>query len=291
MDIQHVLSQPIWLNPLIKIGGNMCMNKICCENGGGFFVNDLISENKMLFTYEEFMNHYIIRLDFIKYFSILGAISHRWKLLIRGIGKFNLIENDILDRLKRDPKPCKYFSKQCMLNVNMLPLNIQSKWEKEVHAVFFIEDWSFIYCIPFSVTKDTKLLSIYKLMHRILITNSFLYKCELKETELCTFCTETKENLVHIFWECNYVRIVWSSVGNFLKICGIRLLFNAKDIILGLTEHSSAQGTINNVLIILKYHIYVCRCKCRDLDLKGCLEFLKYAINIEKASMIYLSPV
>jgi hypothetical protein len=54
-----------------------------------------------------------------------------------------------------------------------------------------------------------------------------------------------------------------------------------------LTEHSSAQGTINNVLIILKYHIYV----CRDLDLKGGLEFLKYAINIEKASMIYLSPV
>ena len=48
VDSQHVLSQPIWLNPLIKIGGNMCMNKICCENGV-FFVNDLISENKMLF--------------------------------------------------------------------------------------------------------------------------------------------------------------------------------------------------------------------------------------------------
>jgi hypothetical protein len=43
VDIQHVLSQPLWLNPLIKIGGNMCMNKICCENGV-FFVNDLISE-------------------------------------------------------------------------------------------------------------------------------------------------------------------------------------------------------------------------------------------------------
>jgi hypothetical protein len=28
VDGQHVLSQPIWLNPLIKIGGNMCMNKI-----------------------------------------------------------------------------------------------------------------------------------------------------------------------------------------------------------------------------------------------------------------------
>ena len=93
------------------------------------------------------------------------------------------------------------------------------------------------------------------------------------------------------FWECNYVRNFWLSIDNFLKIYRVSLPFNAKDIILGLTEHSSAQGTINHVLIILKYYIYVCRCKCRALDLEGVLEFLKYAINIEKASMIYLSPV
>ena len=62
VDSQHVLSQPIWFNPLIKIGGNMCMDNICCENGV-FCVNDLISENKMLFTYEEFKNHLI--LDYI----------------------------------------------------------------------------------------------------------------------------------------------------------------------------------------------------------------------------------
>jgi heme/copper-type cytochrome/quinol oxidase subunit 2 len=60
-----------------------------------------------------------------------------------------------------------------MLNVKMLPLNIQSKWEKEVHTVVVIEDWSFsfIYRIRFSVTKDTRLQDFqYKLMHRILIT-------------------------------------------------------------------------------------------------------------------------
>ena len=82
VDSQHVLSQLIWLNPLIKIGGNMCMNKIRCENGV-FFVNDLISENKMLFTYKEFMNHSNVRLNFIEYFSILSDIPHGWKLLIK----------------------------------------------------------------------------------------------------------------------------------------------------------------------------------------------------------------
>ena len=41
------------------------------------------------------MNHYIIRLNAIEYFSTLSVILHRWKLLIRGIGNLELIENDI----------------------------------------------------------------------------------------------------------------------------------------------------------------------------------------------------
>jgi hypothetical protein len=145
-----------------------------------------------------------------------------------------------------------------------------------------------------SLVKDTKLQDFqYKLVHRILITNSFLYKCGLKETELCTFCTETKESLVHIFWECNYVRNFWLSVGNFLKICGLSLPFNAKDIILGLTEHSSAQGTIvQNVhssvsfnphlyrkevdIQKLKYYTYICNCKCSALILEVSLRKKKY---------------
>jgi hypothetical protein len=48
-----------------------------------------------------------------------------------------------------------------------------------------IEDynWSFIYCIPFSVTKDTKLQDFqYKLIHRILVTNSFLYKFNINHS-------------------------------------------------------------------------------------------------------------
>jgi len=89
-------------------------------------------------------------------------------------------------------------------------------------------------------------------VYRILITNYFLhvYKCGLKETELCTLCTKTKESLVYIFGECNYVQNFLLVIGHFLKICGVILPFNTKDIILGLTEHSSAQDTISNVIIM-----------------------------------------
>ena len=44
----------------------------------------------------------------------------------------------------------------------------------------------------------------------------------------------------------------------------------------------------------VSFNMFLLQCQIilfRDLDLEGGLEFLKYAINIEKASMIYLSPV
>ena len=71
------------------------------------------------FKYEEYIHHYNITLNFIEHFSILSVIPLRWKLLIKGIGKLDLIENDIVDRLKRDSKSCKFLSKQYMLKYSL----------------------------------------------------------------------------------------------------------------------------------------------------------------------------
>ena len=57
----------------------------------------------------------------------------------------------------------------------------------------------------------------YKILLRILITNSFLFKCKLKETQLCIFCNETKETILHLFWECNIVTSLWMEMAEILK--------------------------------------------------------------------------
>jgi hypothetical protein len=82
--------------------------------------------------------------------------------------------------------------------VQQEPINCHKKWENDLETS--IEDWHDIYSLSFCITKDTKLQNFqFKLLHRILPVKSFLYKCGLKETELCTFCVETKENLLHLF--------------------------------------------------------------------------------------------
>jgi hypothetical protein len=54
-------------------------------------------------------------------------------------------------------------------------------------------------------------------------------------TELCTFCTETKESLLHLFWECTYSKKKWFSLVNVFKNCGLNMQYiNAPNIILGI---------------------------------------------------------
>ena len=64
---------------------------------------------------------------------------------------------------------------------------------------------------------------------------------------------ETKENLLHLFWNCNLVN-------DLLMICGIALPLTAREITLGISEiYIENQNTVNNILVILKCYIYRCR--------------------------------
>jgi hypothetical protein len=60
--------------------------------------------------------------------------------------------------------------------------------------------WEFVYILSNNCTLDNTLKMFqYKLLHRTIPTNTFLYKCRLVETELCAFCGETREIIMHLF--------------------------------------------------------------------------------------------
>ncbi len=213
----------------------------------------------------------------------------RWKTLIGNCNKLPNIENKLIDFVKNNAKNCKYVYKLYLEKKKDHVINAQHKWEIDVNSV--LDDWNNYYSMAFLVTKNSFLQNFqFKLLHRILPCNSFLYKCNLKETELCTFCSETKETLYHIFWECNVVKNFWLFIKNWLNELGILIPFNAKELIFGVNENHLYRNMINNVLLFLKYYIYKCRCKNINPCFNGGIEYLKYCIKIDKHSTYYLSP-
>jgi hypothetical protein len=75
----------------------------------------------------------------------------------------------------------------------------------------------------------------------------------LKETELCTFCTETKESLLHLLWECTYNNTIWFSLVNVFENCGLNMQYiNAPNIILGIMDPLDPDNTKNQVILIFQ---------------------------------------
>lgn len=62
-------------------------------------------------------------------------------------------------------------------------------------------EWEHYFTIPHNVTMKTKLISFqFQILHRILCTNSRLFIFKILDTEMYSFCHETKESISHFLW-------------------------------------------------------------------------------------------
>jgi hypothetical protein len=70
----------------------------------------------------------MISTNFLEYYGIVGAVPKGWKKLISEYGRLHDIKNDIIDRLKSEKKPCKYFYKLYLENIKEISVR---PFEKE----------------------------------------------------------------------------------------------------------------------------------------------------------------
>jgi hypothetical protein len=82
---------------------------------------------------------------------------------------------------------------------NSIKLNCEEKWTEALNVILIRKE---TYSLPFITTKSSKLQWFqYRIIHRILGTNSLLYKISKKPNDKCSFCSEV-ERIEHIFWSC-----------------------------------------------------------------------------------------
>ena len=101
----------------------------------------------------------------------------------------------------------------------------------------------------------------------------------LKETEICTFNTETNESLLHLFWECTDSKKNWCVLVNVLKNYSLNMQYkSAPNIILDLTNPLNPDNIINQVILILKFYLYKCICLGENLSINGGMKYMQYRI-------------
>jgi hypothetical protein len=101
-----------------------------------------------------------------------------------------------------------------ILNSNSIKLKCEEKWTEALNVILH---WKEIYRLPFITAKSSKLRWFqYRIIHRILGTNSLLYEINQKPNDKCSFCLEEVETIEHIFWLCNKISKLWEDLDNWI---------------------------------------------------------------------------
>ena len=224
------------------------------ERKGIRIIGDLYEGNKLL-TWPRFKERYNLSCNYLEYNGLLHSLPKElqkdkpngWyqhhpsisarlqfllsnvtftKILVRSLMKNSRSSNDI-DRINR-------------------------KWIRDIGD---FEPLSVL--IVKNSSSATRYISFqFKLVMRILTTNSFLFLIKRRENERCSFCDCSPETLLHLFVTCPFVERFWNDVGRSLSMLGLGELPN-KTKIFGDRENC----LITHVVTVAKCVIYEARFK------------------------------
>jgi hypothetical protein len=109
-------------------------------------------------------------------------------------------QDDFLDRLI-NTKSLKFVYITLLKSLTQLPIQKFLKWE-EILGID-TADCSIYFRILKKCCRDTYLINFqYKFLHRVIPTNTFLFKIHIKDTKLCSFCNVEDETVEHLFSNC-----------------------------------------------------------------------------------------
>ena len=152
-------------------------------------------------------------------------------------------------------KTSRYFYHSKVSQSATSPLKAIQKWNQLLDSPITDCEWKIYFNLPYLATKETKLVEFQiKVLHRILPTNKWLYKCKLTNTATCSFCLLQIETIEHLFWECTIVKNLWLKLDDWLSEIDINANFN--DLKMTILGNPDLPHSINHISLMKKQYIY-----------------------------------
>jgi hypothetical protein len=255
------LKSSLWYNNNIRLNNKTLYYRHWVKNGVNL-VNDLMGDDCNFLSLDEFRTKYGIRTNFLEYSVILKCVNNSCNCVLennnvcmqRPFTPFNF------DLLLLDKKGSRRLYDVLTSSKKVLRKFVD-KWESKLNIGYNFKQWSTVFLIPFKCTLDTKLRWFqFRLTHRILGTNYFLEKIGKKDSNLCTFCKNSEETILHIFCECPIILTLWINVVKWIKEkLNLNLRMDKEMQLFGILNYS--MNALNIILLLCRYYIYKTKMK------------------------------
>ena len=259
VDSLNINEQPFLLSSFFQRGNAAIWNKRLYESGCRY-VGDLMSQEGQIMAYEDLTATFRIDIPRLEFLGIIRAIKKTYsgQMPARSVGP---TMQPALECALMPTSGCGHYYRTLITGrygSERPQLKSEIKWNIELGNTF---DWCQLYKRAHISIKDTALVWFQdKILHRILTTNTFVAKFT-SSTELCTFCDDERETLLHLFVTCPKVRIVWEHVECRIEDkLGIKVMLGKADIIVGLDDRYQMSledmNGVQRLILLAKYYIY-----------------------------------
>ena len=218
---------------------------------------------------ESFQNKYELHVKPLSLFGIISTVKH----LQRQIPKTQLKHESLFDTFLKSQKSSRIVYQKLISDKGERPLSFQEKWHKDISSTNETVDRRKVYQTSTACTRSSKLIDFnFRFLHRRLATNSYLIckKIGIREDNNCTFCNNEKEDLMHLFWQCEKTTIFWQNLSSWLQSCQILKL------------------QINFCCLLAKQHIWICRLRELHPTQNNFLIYLKHIHLLENKTQVTL---
>ena len=212
---ENILCEVIWCDEFLKY--KTCLNKQWRAKGM-FFLCDLM-KGKELLTHGEIERKYGITLNFIDYSSIKIKMAPLIRLIT------NVNANAVLPAIPprtflvlHEPKIGQLVNRVLINKLGQknwdINRKIQNKWihETQKYRRGTLTEIR-------QITQSTSMQALhYRIVNRIIPTNTFMFKANLSDTNLCTFCRLVPETPGHLFVKCEKVQELFMNIVTLLRV-------------------------------------------------------------------------
>jgi len=233
---------------------------------GIYLVKQLFNCNGVLLSYSELLKKYGIPIPPKEYAIVFDAIPSGVIMLLKSSFTSELTLLNLDPAVTSVGQIC-FCTKKSNNNCNIRALfqkdiisvpNVVSYWNSFTPDL----NWKKIWCLPskYMITNKIKEVS-FKIIHRFYPCKIFLRKYKKDIDVDCSFCSQSLEDLYHLFWSCPFSYVFWQDFRTFISlnilsdfsITYVEVLFG----FLSYPANNKDQYYIINLLILLsKFHIH-----------------------------------
>ena len=254
-DYLHIgSSQCIWFNKNIRSKSKKYFFYQEWFEKGIMFISDLLNPpHPDCKIFEELvLDFHVSPKDRRNYNFLLQNIPGPW---LNGLNIFELdVHSGIVKKLIESKKIPKYaytiFFDECHPDKSI------SFWKDSCSSPTNV-DWGKIHMLNFKCTIDSRLRSFYfKIFHRTIALNAFLFKIKRKDSPNCSFCNQEPETIIHIFGGCPVVNRVWDEL---LSIINQKQNSNITVSLFEKMFGIQSDNFLTFIFLALKYYIHCCK--------------------------------